>query len=824
MGSYNFIIKQAAVALALAIPATMSAQYTINGRVIDSNGDTCPATVYHIYSAADQPEHPLANYVTDMDGVFSFTLDKPGEYTVTFEYLGMKDLTVPVLVTADKSAYVLGDVVMQPDETMLSEVTVSVRKRLVVSDGANLQYNVSEDPVAKSSTVLEMLRKVPMVTVDGQDNIRVNGNTDFRIYLNGRPNPMFDSEPQRVLKAMPANAIKRIEVLTEPGAKYDAEGTGGILNIVTEESASATTDGYSGSLTAGVATDRLSGSGFIRGKVRNVTASASLTYANSRPLARSGSSQTTTEYLNDDINHLLTEDGYVKRDNAYDFTQGNMALSWEPNANNLFTVNADVQHIAGEQLINSTTTMESRNGTPLWSFKTDTDGGINTTSLTANVSYQHSFNRPDHTLVGSFQYNLKHFRLKVFQDKYDYTGMDMADNTTLQDMNTNNNEYTTQIDYHNRLSDKHTVEAGAKVLLTDNRNESWLLAGADRNSLTNSKDDYVDMKQYRNIGAAYGAYTGTFGKVTAVAGLRYEYTHLGVDFYTAGREDFSSRLHDVVPNASLSYSFSPMSVLRVAYNMRISRPTIEQLNPYQLSLTQNTVRQGNPDLTSQRSNNVSLGYSSYAGNFSYSLRLEYANISDLISEYSYLKDGIIYQTSMNIGRKQETSLNAFINWNITPRMAASINGTVAYSDFDVKPMNLYNSGWRGDFNANWSYSMPWNMRVNAYGGMASNQPNLQGNYGGWHYYGLGLSQDFLKDKSLTLSAYATNVLEKHTYWSYTTKTDDIRTTGKYGRQSWSVGMSLTWNFGNLRQDVKRVNSTIDNNDSVESGNKGGGLL
>ena len=138
MGSYNFNIKQAAIALALAIPATMSAQYTLNGRVIDGNGETCPTTVYHIYNATDSHEHPMANYVTDMDGVFSCTIGKPGEYTVTFEYLGMKDLTMPVVITADKSAYDLGDVVMQPDETMLSEVTVSVRKRLVVSDGANL--------------------------------------------------------------------------------------------------------------------------------------------------------------------------------------------------------------------------------------------------------------------------------------------------------------------------------------------------------------------------------------------------------------------------------------------------------------------------------------------------------------------------------------------------------------------------------------------------------------------------------------------------------------------------------------------------------------
>lgn len=113
----------------------------------------------------------------------------------------------------------------------LKNVEVVAQKRIVKVESDKITYSVKDDSDAKTNNVLDMLRKVPMVTVDGQDNIKVNGSSSFKVYVNGKPNAMISSNPSTILKAMPASVVKNIEVVTNPGAKYDAEGTGGILNI-----------------------------------------------------------------------------------------------------------------------------------------------------------------------------------------------------------------------------------------------------------------------------------------------------------------------------------------------------------------------------------------------------------------------------------------------------------------------------------------------------------------------------------------------------------------------------------------------------------------
>lgn len=118
--------------------------------------------------------------------------------------------------------------------TDLEGFVIVQQKKLVESDGAKLTYNVTEDPESGSSNILEILRKVPGVTVDAEDNVKVNGQSSFKILMNNREDPMLKGDLKTVLKSIPASSIKKIEVISEPGAKYEAEGVGGILNIVTD--------------------------------------------------------------------------------------------------------------------------------------------------------------------------------------------------------------------------------------------------------------------------------------------------------------------------------------------------------------------------------------------------------------------------------------------------------------------------------------------------------------------------------------------------------------------------------------------------------------
>ena len=138
----------------------------------------------------------------------------------------------------------------------LQGVEIVKQKALVKSDIDKITYNIEDDPDSKSNSTLEMLRKVPMVTVDGEDKIQVNGSSSFKIYVNSKPNQMMSNNPSEVLKSMPASSIKRIEVITNPGPKYDAEGVGGILNIITH---SKSIEGYTATFNANAGNQGLGG-------------------------------------------------------------------------------------------------------------------------------------------------------------------------------------------------------------------------------------------------------------------------------------------------------------------------------------------------------------------------------------------------------------------------------------------------------------------------------------------------------------------------------------------------------------------------------------
>ena len=219
------------VVLSLAVASAAFAT-VVRGRFVEAvSGDAMVSVPYKVFAGADTV-HPVVFDVSDAEGRFSTNLH-PGKYRLKTEYVGKKPLSIEF--TAANSATDLGDLELLEVGEMLSEVTVVATKDLISSDGAKLTYDVERDPSSGTNTVMEMLRKVPMVTVDGEDNIKVKGDSNFKIYINGKPDPMLSGDPKNILKSMPASSIKKIEVITDPGAKYEAEGTAGILNIITDK-------------------------------------------------------------------------------------------------------------------------------------------------------------------------------------------------------------------------------------------------------------------------------------------------------------------------------------------------------------------------------------------------------------------------------------------------------------------------------------------------------------------------------------------------------------------------------------------------------------
>ena len=232
--------------LTTLLAVTASAQeITINGKLVTSDNNGLPYATISI-AESSSPNVSIKKLATKENGEFSTTLEK-GEYMLTFNFVGMDEVIESIDLTNSNKTYDIGAISMKESSTELDELSVTAQRPLVKVEIDKLTYSAKDDPESSTSNVLDLLRKVPLVTVDGEDEIQLKGSSNFRIYINGKPSNMVSSNPSQVLKSMPANSVKDVEVITDPGAKYDAEGIGGIINIVTDKRVD---DGYSASLGA----------------------------------------------------------------------------------------------------------------------------------------------------------------------------------------------------------------------------------------------------------------------------------------------------------------------------------------------------------------------------------------------------------------------------------------------------------------------------------------------------------------------------------------------------------------------------------------------
>ena len=713
------------------------------------------------------------------------------------------------------------DTLSYPGYEELDELVIEAERPVIQSDGAKTTYNVDEDPSAGSSNALEILKKVPMVSVDGDGNVRLNGQGNFKFQVNGLDNPMLQQYADRILQAMPASMIVKIEVITEPGAKQDAEGGAGIINIITERKRQ--TDGYSGTLQARLTQREVGPSANVIVKKNKVTFSAGLNYQWCFGKQK-GSQESTIHYLTgNDTGSLVST---ASQSSDYKYLSGNFDLSWEPNEKNLFTFGANVMDMGADMdNILGTTRRFDTAGSPLWSYSQQGYGSMKMLNVSANGSYRHNFAPEGNYLILSYLFNYGRTLLDITQWTDLSSQLQFVDPFESRAAANFNRGHTVQIDYANDFkSEHHLLEVGAKGIFRHNNARATYLTGNDEDSLMPSPDQDSYIAQPQDIYAGYATYTGKFSALTVLAGLRYEHTRMGItDFYDSDRS-FINRLNDWVPNAALTWTFGPATNLRAAYQMRISRPSIDQVNPFELALTPFEVRKGNPDLESEKSHKVSLTFSDFGRVFGGNIGVEYTFVNNAISGYQYLLpvDGldVLYTSYGNIGRTHNVALTGFCTWSIIHNMNLMLNGRLAYNTLRSPAEGYRNHGWSGNIGGSWNYSVAEVNKFSAYGGWNSRSVTLQGYSSGYYYYGLSASRDFLKDRSLTLSLSANNFLCKEMSFRSHSRTHDTESysTGK-NLSAWNVGISIAWKFGSLQAKVKNTGADLNNDDINKSSNK-----
>ena len=728
----------AIVVMMIASQVTM-AQTTVKGVLMDETlGEAEPFATIRVFKSG-KTDKPVAMFLTKEDGQFSQEVKGKGKFDIVFSSIGKEDLKLNV-VLGQENPLDLGTLYIKENATMLKGVEIVAQKPLVKMEVDKMSYNVAEDEDAKSNTVLDMLRKVPMVTVDGQDNISVNGSSSFKVYVDGMPNVMFSSNPSMVFKSMPATAVKSIEVLTNPGAKYDAEGAAGVLNIIMNKQnpqAAQSLNGYNGTLRASVGTKQLGASLFLNGQQGKLSYSANVMTSYNKP----GETTTETEQIQDNgASQILTSTNDVKTP----FTMGTMNLGYQIDEMSALNLTAQVNSMTIKSEGTSLTTLTS-GLTPITSYSSTIDMKNSRTSFNGSLDYQRFFNK-EHTQSLALTYQLNYSPATTDMTNNFGTTSDYID---LTDRNSENHDktlnHTFQLDYTMPLGVGQTLSLGGKLQLHNASSDSkYYLKGIYDPT---SSSDY----EYKNsILASYGEYAGNWNKFGLKAGLRYEYTWQDVEYHLGNGEDFKKNYGSLVPTASLQYTLGMGSNIGLTYNMRISRPGISYLNPYVDKTNPIAISYGNPELDVEKNHNISLVYNAFTSKLMVNLNLHHNFVDNAISQYSfYDSDNLLNTTYGNVVQRHQTGLSGYVNYLLTKDTRIFFNGSLNYLDLRSDVLDQQNSGWTASAMIGLQQTLPWDLKLSAFAITSTKSYTLQGWSGGFNLLTASVSKSLLNDK-LTL--------------------------------------------------------------------------
>lgn len=691
------------------------------------------------------------------------------------------------------------------DPILLNDVEVVAQKPVVKMETDKMTYNVQQDAEAKSSTVLDMLRKVPMVTVDGQDNITVNGSSSYKIYVDGRPNPMFNSNASSIFKGMPASTVKSIEVITNPGAKYDAEGTNCILNITMNKNANGSdaVNGYNGSTTVMASTRGVMGSASVSGQQGKWSYNV---MANGMYSKQNGTEVSFDRELNDDG----TMNYHQKGDNKTPLAMGNISLGYQ--IDSLSTVHAtlSMMRFSLRNEGHPTTSFYGGNYGNGFSYSNQMLMKMDNTSLNASADWSRFLNQ-DHTSSISLTYQFSNVPQRT--RNYTYYDSDYSDIPEFQisDRYTNNHtratEHTIQLDYTTPLADGQTLSLGAKYINHLNKSDSRYYDIVNSVETYNADNSSI-YENRQQIAAGYAEYNGTFGKFSTREGLRYEHTWENINYKLGNGSAYSKDYGTLVPSASLTFNPVPMTNIGMSYAMNISRPGISYLNPYVDRSNPTSLSYGNPYLDVVKTHSVNLVSNFYTPKFLINFTVGGSFCNNAIGQYSFMDDnGLLNTTYVNDIHDRRLNLNTYMRLTPTKTTVVSLSAGANYVDMHSNLLAQSNHGWQYNTYLNVEQTLPWELQWSGMAMLQGKKYSLQGYSSGIKLFTTSLSRKFCNDRLNIGLRYVVPFTGMFKIKQYT-NTSTYSQTMNINVPVQSLALTVTWNFGNTKKKFAQHQSRV----------------
>ncbi|MFL5787680.1 MAG: TonB-dependent receptor domain-containing protein [Flavisolibacter sp.] len=773
----------------------------VTGKVIDSTtGQPVEYATISVYLNGNSK--PSSGTVTDAKGNFNIDNLPSGDYEFVIGFIGYQSRSVNVPVTGSTTIQ-LNTIRLLNSNSVLSGVTVTASRPLIENKIDKLVYNVDRDLSSQGGVATDVLKKVPQVTVDIDGNVQLQGSSSIRFLIDGKPSSIFGNSLADALQSIPASQIQSIEVITNPGAKYDAQGTGGIINIILKKSR---VRGINGNLNLSAGTRLENGSFNLNFRHDNFGMHAYFSGNAQRPsITYSSSDRHSFDSTGRMTDFLQNSTGTYSRQGY----QTGVGLDWsitkKDNISASFGYNHFGNHYTG---ITDQHTLTDSMGTLLSDLYTtrNSESRFSFNSLDWDINYKKTFKKEKQELEINYTRSQGKNTVFYLQNQVNKGEVNPFSGTTSNNPG-NDNETNLSIDYTHPVTEKITIETGAKLVqnkISSIANVYTLNSGS---FIPDPSQSYVvDYK--RNVYAYY--LSGTFSLFQFLdirAGGRYEYTSTNAQYSNA--HDVSIPPYNTfAPSFVLSHTFSNNQVIKLSYSYRIERPDYRDLNPFMNLSDPHNISTGNPLLQPEIGNNYELGYNkTFEKGTNINVAAFYRkNTHDIKSYVTYYPEyqigDSVYQnvslsTRENIGMEDREGINISISVPVTGKFNLRSNTMVAnrhiVNNF-LGGTSTYGLEYR--INLNGSFQFKNDLALEMFGNYNSPIKNVQGKQPGFVFYNMAIRKQFLH-KNASIAFVTANPFNRYVNQTTELTGPNFYSTSFRQIPLRSFGISLTYKFGKL---------------------------
>jgi ferric enterobactin receptor len=752
---------------------------------------------------------------SDANGNFTVTGLPNGVYKVAVDFIGYKQILLdPITISATSPTVALGTILLVSTVDQLQSVIVTAKTPIIENKIDKTVYNTANDLTAQNGVALDVLKKVPMVSVDIDGNVELQGSGSVRFLINGKPSSIFGASLADALQSIPASQIKSVEVITSPGAKYDANGTGGIINIVLKDNKF---QGMNGSINLSAGTRLENGS--VNLNVKKGNFGVGVFFSGNKQLntvTKSSLDRVSYNNARDTINRFFQDGSNPTKRGSY---QTGINLNWSITRKDEITATFGYNHFNnnGSGITNQNQQyLLASSGLLLSDIQSTRNSMSNFKANSTDISlaYKKSFKKEGHEL--DFLYNSSFGKNTVNASQ---TSAYLNGNYPSTGLNSSNpgkeNETELSVNYTLPVNKKFTIESGAKLIIDDLNNNVFtdtLIANA---SYINNANQTYGFNYKRNIYSAYLSASFSLFKdfITGKAGLRYERTGKVLNFSGADIAGYNT----FAPSFTLQHKLDDSQSIKLSYTYRIERPDYGDLNPFYNISDPHNISTGNPLLKPEIGNNFELGYSKSFKNganiyFAGYLRRNTDDMQQLTTYYDLLTvNGTGYSAvsltqRLNLGTQTSIGASLFASVPITEKLNLRTN-IQAGNRNNVSPGLASVSAFAYRANLNASYEFGGNLLAEAFGNYNSSQKNLRSTRPSVFNYSLALRKQFL-NKNASIGITAVNPFNKDITQKQTSFGPNFNQTNLRLVPVQSFGLTLSYKFGKLqfKKDTKEDNA------------------